>query len=62
MKDKNQEELFTFDKFISDIEKREEHARKKVQEHQKGQENHPGRKYNQLYRERWQNRLKFGRK
>lgn len=62
MKNKKQEDIFTFDKFINDIEKREDLARKKVQEHQEGQENHPGRKYNRLYRERWQNRLRFGRK
>ena len=46
MKDKK----FTFDKFIKDIEKREADARKKLQEHQAGQEEHPGRKYNKLYR------------
>ena len=52
---------FSFDKFIADIEKREKFAREKVENHQKGQEECPTRKYNKLYRERWQNRLKFRR-
>ena len=53
---------FKFEKFISDIEKRENDARKKVESHQLDQENHPGRKYNRLYRELWQNRIKIRRK
>lgn len=53
---------FSFDKFIKDIEKRENTAREKVENHQKGQEDHPARKYNKLYREHWQNRIKFRRK
>lgn len=60
MKKKDSE--FAFDKFINDIEKREEAARKNVEGHQKDQENHPARKYNQLYRERWQNRIRIRRK
>ena len=52
---------FVFDKFIVDIEKREMSARKKVENHQAGQEENPARKYNKLYREMWQNRLKFRR-
>tara|TARA_B100000700_G_C14904446_1_gene789013 strand:- start:42 stop:218 length:177 start_codon:yes stop_codon:yes gene_type:complete len=52
---------FTFDKFIKDIEKRENEARKKIENHQRGQEESPTRKYNKLYREAWQNRMKFRR-
>lgn len=62
MKKKYDKQDFTFDKFIKDIERREESARKKIEEHQINQEEHPARKYNRLYRERWQNRLKYGRK
>ena len=53
---------FSFDKFITDIEKRENTAREKVENHQKDQEPQSGRKYNKLYREHWQNRIKFRRK
>tara|TARA_Y100000816_G_C25974213_1_gene508476 strand:+ start:265 stop:447 length:183 start_codon:yes stop_codon:yes gene_type:complete len=60
MKDKDKS--LSFDKFVKDIEKREERARRKIEEHQAGQEDHPARKYNRLYRELWQNRIKFRRK
>ena len=50
---------FAFDKFINDIEKREDTAREKVESHQRGQEHHPAREYNRLYRERWQNRIRW---
>jgi hypothetical protein len=53
---------FTFDKFIKDIEKREIESKNKIQEHQSGQEEHPCRKYNRLYREHWQNSTRFRRK
>jgi len=59
---KRKSQSFSFDKFVTDIEKREEDARKKVEDHQSQQESHPGRKYNKLYREHWQNRVKFRRK
>jgi hypothetical protein len=62
MQSKNDKQNFTFDKFIKDIEKREDDARKKIEEHQSHQEDHPARRYNRLYRERWQNRMKYGRK
>lgn len=53
---------FSFEKFVNDIEKRETAAREKVENHQKNQESHPARKYNKLYRELWQNRIRFRRK
>jgi hypothetical protein len=62
MKPKDKRSAFTFDKFINDIQKREENARKKVEEHQSHQETQPSRRYNELYRERWQNRIRYGRK
>jgi len=53
---------FKFDKFIKDIEKREDDSRKKVIEHQSGQEELASRRYNKLYREHWQNRTRMERK
>ena len=46
-----------FDKFIADICKREELAREKAKSNQQNTSNLPQRKYNQLYREKWQNRV-----
>ena len=57
----NSKKEFNFDKFVKDIQKRENKAVEKVSNHQRGQEDHPARKYNQLYRERWQNRIKYRR-
>ncbi len=50
---------FDFEKFISDIEKREK-QRRENQEKMKSPEISPQRKYNQLYRELWQNRVVWG--
>jgi len=50
---------FEFDKFMEDIVKREEDQRNVVSEHQAGQDELPQRIYNKLYRERWQNRIKW---
>jgi hypothetical protein len=50
---------FEFDKFMQDIVKREEEQREVISEHQAGQEELPQRTYNRLYRERWQNRIKW---
>lgn len=59
---KKETKEFAFDKFIKDIEKRENAAREKVENHQQNQDDHPARKYNKLYRERWQNRITVRRK
>ena len=53
---------FKFDKFMKNIVEREEHGRQRVEDHFVGQEELPQRKYNKLYRERWQNSTKFRRK
>lgn len=53
------ENEFDFDKFMTDIVDREESQRKIISEHQEGQEDLPQRIYNRLYRERWQNRIKW---
>jgi len=50
---------FEFDKFMKDIVVREESQRAIVAEHQSGQNELPQRVYNRLYRERWQNRIKW---
>lgn len=52
-------ENFGFDKFIEDICNREDAQREIIREHQEGQDEHPSRVYNRLYRERWQNRIKW---
>ena len=52
---------FNFEKFIKDIEKRDKDYREKkpqLNEHEVS----PQRKYNELYRERWQNRIVWGRR
>ena len=53
---------FKFDKFIKDIVKREEAAKQMTKEELKKIEETPQRRYNKLYRERWQNTIKYGRK
>jgi hypothetical protein len=49
----------TFDKFIEDIVRREEEQRKKQEEYAKEHADTPQRRYNELYRERWQNRVRW---
>ena len=53
---------FKFDKFIKDICKREDKSKKKIEEHQTGQEDLPQRIHNRLYREKWQNSIRYNRK
>lgn len=48
-----------FDKFINDICQREQDATKRLQEYGAGQEEHPQRRYNKLYRELPQNRIVY---
>lgn len=50
---------FKFDKFIDDICKREEEGRRLLEEYGRGQEEHPQRRYNKLYRELPQNRIVY---
>ena len=52
---------FDFSKFVKDIEKKENEAKKKRLQHQEGQKDHPIRKLNILTRELWQNRIKWRR-
>ena len=51
---------FDFEKFIKDIEKRNRAHHEKSTSINEQEEISPQRKYNQLYRERWQNRIVWG--
>ena len=53
---------FSFEKFMKDIVKREDTSRQMTEEQRAQIEETPQRKYNKLYRERWQNTIKYGRK
>ena len=53
---------FTFDKFINDMRQREENAKNIEKKRIESEKNHPQRKYNKLYTERWQNSVRFKRK
>tara|TARA_R100000734_G_C3252562_1_gene53652 strand:- start:210 stop:404 length:195 start_codon:yes stop_codon:yes gene_type:complete len=53
------EQNFEFDKFMQDITKREEEKRKKLEEYAREHSNTPQRKYNELYRELPQNRVRY---
>ena len=50
---------FTFDKFIDDLEERVNENSEKQKTLEKDGKDLPQREYNRLYRERWQNRIKF---
>ena len=58
----SKKEELTFDKFIKDICKREEASRNRIKEHFQGQEELPQRKFNRLYRELWQNSIRYSGK
>ena len=53
---------YKFDKFIKDIVRREDEKRAKIKEYAEEQADSPQRKYNELYRERWQNQIKWEKK
>ena len=53
---------FQFDKFIDDICHREDQSKKDVERKLTEHEELPQRRYNKLYRERWQNSIRFRRK
>lgn len=52
-------EEFEFEKFITDICNREAEAAKRLEEYGHGQDEHPQRRYNRLYRELPQNRITY---
>jgi hypothetical protein len=53
---------FKFDKFMADIVKREEANKQKIKEYAENQDDLPQRKYNKLYRELWQNSVRWRKK
>ena len=55
-------ESFQFEKFMRDIVDREEQAKERNEDYARKHADTPQRIYNRLYRERWQNRIKWGRK
>ena len=50
---------YSFDKFIEDIVRREEEQRQRLKEYAEEHADTPQRRYNELYRERWQNRIRY---
>ena len=52
---------FCFEKFINDLSGRVEESETRIKDYQDSDQALPQRKYNKLYRERWQNRIKFRR-
>jgi hypothetical protein len=50
---------FKFDKFVTDIVKREEENTAAAREMLEEKQELPQRVYNRLYREKWQNSIKF---
>jgi len=53
------ESEYSFDKFVEDIVRREEEQRQKLKEYAEEHADTPQRRYNDLYRERWQNRIRY---
>ena len=53
------EKTFIFDKFIEDIVRREQEGLKDAD---RKSDDDPRRRYNELYRERWQNRIVWGQR
>ena len=53
---------FKFEKFVKDIVKRESESKQMSKDERDKLEETPQRKYNRLYRERWQNSIRYGRK
>jgi hypothetical protein len=53
---------FKFDKFIKDIRNREKQTKKKLEDMLTEHEELPQRTYNKLYREKWQNSVRYRRK
>jgi len=50
---------YAFNKFMEDIVRREDEKREKQKKYAEEHADTPQRRYNELYRERWQNRIKW---
>ena len=53
---------FNFDKFVKDIDKRSKSQKQKEQDRIEADMNLPQRRYNKLYRELWQNSVRWRKK
>ena len=53
---------FTFDKFMSDLLRKEQEKKQESKRRPDEERVSPRRKLDMLYRERWQNRIRWGRK
>ena len=59
MADQKNKVEFSFDKFVKDIEKRDKQKKLAQEKYVKENKNSPKRKINKLYRELWQNRIRW---
>lgn len=50
---------FEFDKFMNDIVRREDDAREKIKDYAENHADSPARKYNERYREKTHNRIRY---
>ncbi len=50
---------FEFDKFMNDIVHREDAAREKIKEYAENHADSPARRYNEKYREKTHNRIRY---
>jgi len=50
---------FEFDKFMKDIVQREDNAREKIKEYAENHADSPARRYNERYREKTHNRIRY---
>lgn len=50
---------FEFDKFMNDIVRREDAAREKIKEYAENHADSPARRYNEKYREKTHNRIRY---
>jgi len=50
---------FEFDKFMNDIVRREDEAREKIKDYAENHADSPARKYNEKYREKTHNRIRY---
>ena len=49
-----------FKKFMDSFEKKDVEKKDKQKEYAKQYDDNPYRKYNEVYQERWQNRIRYG--
>jgi hypothetical protein len=52
---------FEFDKFMNDIVRREEEQHQRIKEYAENHADSPARRYNERYREKTHNRIRYSR-